>query len=82
MQKLKLNDNFLITLPIEAMSEMLNLTMLDVSNNRVRRFYDQLMPWIENGTLVFYQGKQTSERNPDNDSLSPTRSISADFGQT
>ena len=62
--KLKLNDNYLITLPVEAMSQMLNLTLLDVSNNRIRRFYDQFMPWIENGTRLVYQGKHDGAETP------------------
>jgi len=58
MRVLKLQNNFLLVLPMEMLQPMRNLTLLDVSGNRIRRFYDQLMPWIENGTQVLYHDNQ------------------------
>ena len=53
-----MSDNFLVDIPVVDIAESWKLTRLDLGNNRLTRFYDELMPLIQlkNDTEVIMGG--------------------------
>ena len=57
LTKLNLAGNQLGSINADEVAKWSNMKLLDLRDNQLRRFYDELIPQIQNGTQVLYNGE-------------------------